>query len=214
MVQKIQDDLKTMTRRIANSSKVNIQKIDFSPYYEDRVEKTVKYTIKKNKKDWIEYQEDSVSNFIKKYSKYQVGDTLYVRETFAKCNCGECEVCKRGTGIIYKADIRAGSHTFFYTVDEDSGIKWKPSIFLPKDDARIFLEVTNVKLEYLQEISDADCMAEGITWYPPLGHNDPYDNYTKQEVFATLWDSLNKARGFGWNVNPPIFAYTLKKVKV
>lgn len=71
---------------------------------------------------------------------YSVGDLLYVRETFY--------VCMDGT-IVYRADCDSGY------------IGWKPSIHMPKKYARIWLEVTGVRVEQVQSISEEDARAEG-----------------------------------------------------
>lgn len=78
---------------------------------------------------------------------YQTGDILYVRETF----------------------IQAALHIFWYKADDKSwmpkGLRWKPSIHMPKEAARIWLNVTNVRLERLQEITGESALAEGADKY-------------------------------------------------
>lgn len=88
-------------------------------------------------------------------------------------------------------------------------LPWKPSIHMPKRFSRITLEVVSVRVERVQEISEADCMAEGVREYEyePTGDHprmigyvtdaDGPDEYgtaahhTPQEAFAKLWDSVN-----------------------
>lgn len=84
-----------------------------------------------------------VEDFIKQFSPYKPGDILYVRETF----------------------IQAAAHTFWYKADDKSwmseGLHWKPAIHMPKEAARIWLKVTDVRVERLQEITEDGAKAEG-----------------------------------------------------
>lgn len=89
-------------------------------------------------------------------SPYQPGDILYVRETF----------------------VQAAAHIFWYKADDKSWIdnknmRWKPSIHMPKEASRIFLRVTNVRVERLQEITEEQAKAEGICRL--------FDNMSKEE---------------------------------
>lgn len=143
------------------------------------------------------------------------GDILYVRETFQELksivNGIECN-------YAYKAD---GSSFGDYEIT-----KWKPSLFMPKEAARIFLQVTAVRAERLQEIGEADAIAEGIEslaegWYKhythsPSGYGDPsYDFPTTNypiHSFSTLWDSIN-AKKCPWDSNPWVWVYTFKRIE-
>lgn len=93
--------------------------------------------------------------------------------------------------------------------------KGRPSIHMPRAFARIALDVVSVRIERLQDITEADAVAEGVKH---LGPQSPYwRNYVlsrpdrheydftclnARDSFCTLWDSLNAARGFGWDTNP------------
>lgn len=72
--------------------------------------------------------------------------------------------------------------------------KWHPSIHMPKFCARIWLDVLSIRVAKLQDISEDDAIAEGISGGDWLG--DPIGE------FAKLWDSINKKRGYGWDKNP------------
>ncbi len=142
-------------------------------------------------------------------SKYQVGDKLYVRETFLIC---ESQTIPSGVPI-YKADVLGTFKETYY--------KWKPNIHMPKWAARIWFEVTNIRVERVQGISIEDITAEGVTFPKPyLGvgadgcpiesqHIDKDPWYFMQE----LWDSINKKRGFGWEANPWVWVIEFKRVK-
>lgn len=83
---------------------------------------------------------------------YQTGDILYVRETWSK-------------GLeryIYRADYSDTEK--FYRNGKEIEMKWKPSIHMPKEAARIWLNVTDVRVERLQEITEAGAEAEGANF--------------------------------------------------
>jgi len=123
-----------------------------------------------------------------------------------------------------------------YTWDWDSiPTRWRPSIHLPRWASRITLEVTGVRVERVQDISEDDAYAEGIeydvwdqapvarkydtedewfqTWSDELELG--YTNYVDlerlaRESFRTLWDSINAKRGYGWDANPWIWVVEFK----
>ena len=105
----------------------------------------------------------------------------------------------------------------------------RPSIFMPKWATRIWLRVKSVRVERVQDISDADAIAEGVAIldidtigrkvYPdyqvPKGflwqsHNQ---YYSAKQSFMTLWDSINEKRGYGWDANPWVWVVEFEKVK-
>ncbi len=97
--------------------------------------------------------------------------------------------------------------------------KWwarkRPSIHMPKWAARIWLEVTAVRVERVRDILDEDCEAEGIQqeWTcinPGTGSYAPENDV--QDDFRNLWNSLNEKRGHGWDTNPWVWAYTFKVI--
>jgi hypothetical protein len=74
---------------------------------------------------------------------------------------------------------------------------------MPRWASRITLEITNVRVQRLQEISEADAEAEGAPEHP-------YDHKT---AFRRIWDSINAKRGFGWDTNPFVWVLTFRKVQ-
>jgi hypothetical protein len=113
------------------------------------------------------------------------GDLLWARETW----------CPAGTvnGAAYCADAPAGS--------DQRGMGWRPSIHMPRWANRLTLEITEVRVERLQDISEADALAEGMTFPEGMAlGNDPIDAY------ARLWGQIN---GEGsWAANPWCWALT------
>ncbi len=155
-----------------------------------------------------------------KYVKppYQPEDILYVRETWNK-------------GLeryMYRADYSDTEK--FYQGGKEIEMKWHPSIHMPKEAARIWLKVTDVRVERLQEITEVQAQAEGIRGYSKDGNlykyavtDDWWINYhgkhkeiatgtwwqdmprTAREAFSYLWNSTIKKSDldlYGWNANP------------
>ena len=87
----------------------------------------------------------------------------------------------------------------------------RPSIFMPRWASRILLEVTDVRVERVQEIMEIDARAEGCR-YDDCNHLDPH-GFSAKDRFQTLWDSINAKRGFGWDVNPWVWCVSFKRIK-
>lgn len=127
-------------------------------------------------------------------------DRLWVRETWAEI----------GTGFIYRATD--GEH--------NEGHLWRPSIFMPRRASRITLEVTEVRVERLQDISEADAKAEGAELHDGLGvghtgwRHDRDHGFVyafARESFRALWESIN---GVGsWAANPWVWVISFNPMK-
>ena len=142
-----------------------------------------------------------------------VGDTLWVREAFATDIPG----CEEQSGITYRAD-----HIDPKGDGPANPIKWKPSIHMPRWASRISLEITDIQVERVQDISDSDVYAEGL---PEDGssYDDAiqalsaglpiHERTPERHWFRGLWDSINAKRGYGWDSNPWVLVIHFKKVK-
>lgn len=92
-----------------------------------------------------------------------------------------------------------GAYVYFKATDGDRRElryqKWRPSIHMPRWASRLTLEIVDIRVERLRDISEADAIAEGVkpTSHPSEGH---------KESFATLWDEINSKRDFSWQANP------------
>ncbi len=136
-------------------------------------------------------------------------DRLWVRETWSAPDACECpETCHVPSHVYYDADQSGYENARFN--------RRRASIHMPRWASRITLEVTEVRVERLASISREDAMAEGIDEY---GHDlktererDERRNRTAIENYRVLWDSLNTKRGYGWDVNPWVWAITFKRV--
>ena len=123
--------------------------------------------------------------FLKEKCKYKPGDRIWVRETWR-------------TQTSMSGDFRG----YYYKADDASNYKWNPSIYMPRVASRITLEIVDVRIERVQEISPADIKREGI---------DPDDSLII--AFSILWDSLNKKRGFPWDDDPWVWVISFKRIK-
>ena len=149
--------------------------------------------------------------------KYDVGDRLWVRETWCyKMTDGRYEYDANGNpSVYYRAtdpDVEAVDDDGMtkYRKDRSTASPWIPSIFMPYWASRIFLEITILRVERLQEISPWSIEAEGITSYvvnPLLRSADLKEQWVK------LWNSINAKRGYGWDVNPKVMVITFKMIK-
>ncbi len=134
---------------------------------------------------------------------YQPGDILYVRETWKRA----------ANGYYY--------YESWQKDDIADIIKWKPSIHMPRKAARIWLEVTNVRVERLQEITEDECIAEGIYKSSCRGCNAtfgcdvcPNEGYEEIEEFIELWNSTIKKNcldRYGWDANPWVWVVEFKR---
>lgn len=160
---------------------------------------------------------EDCDNIIKTY-QYQPGDILYVRETWVFQSCIECiyqmedESCMDGkTSTIYKDNNAESEGCYIYRADHlhPERITWRPSIHMPKEAARIWLKVKDVRVEPLQDMTLDDFLAEGVN-VRPEAFNDPENAYLQaKREFIEIWDStIKKAdRGmYGWDENPFVWA--------
>lgn len=135
---------------------------------------------------------------------YQPGDILYVRETWHKYikRVGKGEGCHLAGFYGYKASVKNS---------EDSNTPWKPSIHMPKEAARIWLKVTNVRVERLQDITTDQIEAEGVViWndYRPLNGEE------KLYAFSQLWVGTVKEvdiKRYGWESNPWVWVIEFER---
>ena len=202
MVQAILEGRKTQTRRIVKSEpKINddtdLELIpDWDGKYDDPLTLFFYYKGTKTRSIYYDCQ----------LPLAQIGDILWVRESFQYSD-------ELDEPFWYKQKYKED-----YTQEAFDRIKWKPSIHMPKEAARIFLEVTNVRVERLKDISEDDAIAEGIerVSIAPFVHR--FQNYLcnnkfigPKESFKTLWMKINGIDS--WNTNPWVWVYEFKVVE-
>ncbi|MBF0185361.1 MAG: hypothetical protein HQM06_13400 [Magnetococcales bacterium] len=135
------------------------------------------------------------------------GDRLWVRETFA--------MAQPGSLPVYRADAidkNGDAWPSIFPGDPDNEVRWTPSIHMPRSASRILLEITGIRVERLQDISEEDAQEEGsIEWMhhmkmPP----PPICSDTGRIAFTHLWESIN---GTGsWDANLWVWVVDFKKV--
>jgi len=140
---------------------------------------------------------------IAKFCPYgEPGDTLWVRETFSHNGLSSMN----GGQLFYKANEQYGKYT---------GIIWKPSIHMPRAAARIFLRITDIRIERLNDISEEDAIAEGIAieddghmcWH--YGYKD-FRFILPEESFESLWESISGKDS--WESNPWVWVISFEKI--
>jgi len=138
----------------------------------------------------------------------KLGDILYVRETWKKAP----------NGYYYYEDWQRN--------DIADVTKWKPSIHMPKEAARIWLKVTDVRVERLQEITEEQACMEGTNpwdeacyenngWHPTLSDPDSGGEPNMVDGFHKLWNSTIKKSDldrYGWEANPYVFVIEFVKI--
>lgn len=136
--------------------------------------------------------------------RYAVGDRLWVRETWtARMTHG---------WTIADARSRMYQEEILYYADHYESIDgWWPSIHMPREFSRLTLAVTEVRVQRLQDISEADAIAEGVTPQPHhsgrwIAGEDGWSFPSARNAYAVLWNGINAKRGFGWDTNPWVVA--------
>ena len=128
-----------------------------------------------------------------KLPRYAAGDILWVRETWSKDENGE---------YVYR--------TNYGTTEDDSFppsmFKWKPSIHMPREAARIFLKVTNVRVERLQDITEDEAIKEGAKAYGP----NNCSGTSARIAFAEIWDKTTTEHE--WRTNPWVWVIEFEKI--
>ena len=174
--------------------------------------------------EYIDDEERGLEEYIK--PPYRTGDILYVRETwnygFIDSNYRECapsDVWFEEDDWKNKGQKRFYPRRWFYKADpedeEDMRLlygRWRPSIHMPKEAARIFLKVTAVRVERLQEISSEDIDAEGCkewAYSATTGELLP----SEPTWFRIAWDGAYSGKGYGWDENPWVWVFEFEVIR-
>jgi hypothetical protein len=138
--------------------------------------------------------------------KYKVGDILWVRETWHP----KRHSFPIGEPFEYKATAKEDGNP----TDEP----WKPSIFMPKEACRIFLKLTDIRVERLNDISVSDAISEGIEKF---SNGSGFRKYHKKdkvhlvavnpiESYQSLWEKINGEKS--WSENPFVWVYKFEQI--
>jgi hypothetical protein len=195
MVRAILDGRKTQTRRTVKPQPPEGSRLWGMPKVWD------------DKRNLIFWREGDRSNYGKPL-QVEVGDIIWVRETFRPISESDTGF----TGIEFRAggmpddDTKAG-------LLHDGTDRWRPSIHMPRWASRIDLEVTAVRVERVQEISEEDAKREGATpvEYEGMEHPDnPWMSaQAHKDAFRNLWQSIYT----NWDANPWVWVYEFRRVK-
>ncbi|MCT7637028.1 hypothetical protein [Aliarcobacter butzleri] len=209
MVKAILDGRKTQTRRVVNKEYLGMADIDDNNIY-------------------VPNEDGGYINILRtSWSKYKVGDILWVRETWCYGSVvGDSDDYGNEELWLEQLQEHEDNEIVFYKADMDEALNqgvsfdevaWKPSIHMPKKYARIFRVVTKVKIERLQDMNIEDFLDEGIidlgfvVSSPSNGLNEYYE-YLKNK-WQILWNSTAK-KGYRLEDNPFVFVYEFEKVEV
>ena len=153
------------------------------------------------------------------FGKYVIGDRLWIRETWQKLQTWQ----EYGNQLYDIAnDDRHGFIEYKATNESEWDGKWKPSIYMPRSACRILLEITDVRIERLNDISEKDAIAEGIESIQLSGNEGNWwNNYQAKDIqsgyscpinsFKSLWQSIN-AKTQPWESNPWVWVVEFKRI--
>lgn len=202
MVKAILDGRKTQTRRVVNLKNNDLIFAGF-----------VISSTAKNREGCCAFgkSKECVLEFIK--PKYKVGDVLWVREPAKVTEINDYQDCFT---FKYLADNKEETLSYLDKWENEDGMtvpRWVENCQgVPngciKEMARIFLKVTNVRVERLQDITRRDIWCEGIR-VPCIGASLPMELYDK---WLELWNSTSKD-GYKWEDNPYVFVYEFERVE-
>ena len=144
------------------------------------------------------------------FAPYQPCDILYVRETWKVYEVGNppphCVI-----------EYKAGGMENFSKIIALPTVKgeWRPSIHMPKDAARLFLRVTDVRVERLQDMRLIDCMKEGVQLTLAEQGDLCIQGVRARDRFSGVWDSTIKPADlplYGWEANPWVWVIEFERV--
>lgn len=212
MVQAIIQGNKTQTRRVVKPQPKNQDYTprSFTDYFGNQFWEFRKSPIEVETKTW-------------ECPYGQVGDVLWVRESYLKPPQNITQKmlddgADTWPSFDHVADCELGDIEQY----KEWGWKVKPSIHMPKEACRLFLKITDIRVERLQDISEEDAIAEGVE---PVGFDQksqrvtryrgyPIDQgyfYNARESFATLWQSINGKDS--WNSNPWVWVISFERIE-
>lgn len=207
MVRAILDGRQTCTRRIVRP-----------PYFVDGDEndKRSLITLRTATKNSSLYRQ--IGQMPYPDAPYRMCDILYVRETWEHFECWNCEGDERGNcpnepqkSVL---DKTCGCYMYRATNEIRGDARWHPSIHMPKEAARIWLKVTDVRVERLQEITIDDIRKEGLE--PRFDVKDKFSDGIARGRFLELWNSTIKKSDldrYGWNASPWVWVIEFERCK-
>lgn len=213
MVQAILEGRKTQTRRIVKGIEgLNVYRAEPA---EDAYETLAEWDFFHGLFFFCEENSGFADAIQSLRAPYAVGDILWVRETWSTTDkCG-----------LFPNWPASFTHHYLYKADDPDCVaakeaRWYPSIHMPKEAARIFLRVTDVRVEHLREITVEGCAAEGI-WDDYKTHSEKYHENLKKaaypKAFSELWNSTIKKDDlpkYGWDANPWVWVIQFERCEM
>ncbi len=137
-----------------------------------------------------------------------IGDIIWVRETFFDSEANFV-LEAYAPDFIYKAD----NENFKLNGEQ---IKWQPSLFMPTKACRLWLKVTNVRVEKLQDITEDDAKNEGISWNKGIiqsgyGYDGSVTHISAKSCYKGLWNKINGKDS--WDANPFVWVYDFEVIR-
>lgn len=203
MVQAILEGRKTQTRRVLKPQPLVHNEVIKMPIPMDEYSKILKQYVKKGYTEI--YTKGVLQGMIAPKCPFgEVGDTIWVRETWQHTSEFGINNQDENAGYIYKASENGKDWE-----ENTEGWKWKPSIFMPKDACRIFLKITNIRVERLQDISELDAECEGAKKMQLEHLGGAFPNH--KSGFESLWQSINGKES--WDSNPYVWVIEFETIK-
>lgn len=150
-----------------------------------------------------------------------VKDKLHFGESVTRCPYGA-----PGDRLWVKERFGISGNGYFYETDSDGTVHhaWTSSRFMPCKASRITLEITDVRVERVQDIATDDAYAEGVEEDRVIEHQGRKVMQFKQHqpgvttisavaAYSSLWDSLNAKRGFSWESNPWCWVISFRRIE-
>ncbi len=224
MVKAILENKKSVTRRIIKNkySDADIE------WFENKYGRRLVYA--EHKTEPIKNDDGTTSHKLRAMEEikapYKVGDILYVRETW----------CDTDKDLNKDTDLEIGDCKYIFKVDDNGKSnpiieldvkRWRPSIHMPKEAARIFLKIIDIRAERLQDMDYEDFFKEGIREFTKDGVVKKYDTEPQmfkwrdmprspKKAFNELWNSTIPKGGFInlWESNPWVWVIEFERIKV
>lgn len=196
---------KTQTRRVLNPQPLS------DGYYEGDVDCTFVPAPASNQSAYFRFAASAVGGGAVRTEthdpRYAIGDRLYIREAWRTESSAYDDLSPSAMGgeetVIFEADAD-------WKLNKSVG-RLRQGMHMPRWASRITLIVTDVRVQRLQEISEADAWAEGVEDCREADGGRSIPGHGR-DLFQSLWDSLNASRGYGWDANPWLAAYTFRPV--
>jgi len=215
MVQAIPEGRKTMTRRTRGLEVINKNPDDFQFEWADFSLKlpwrfTQKFTVNE-----LSLKERNFNQEAIKCPYGEIGDRLWVKETSCFVSLEHAQDLLEGmhSQLVYKTSVH---EDWMKYAKEKYRYKWTPSIYMTRAACRIILEITNIGVERLIEISEEDARQEGIELIQRVyGSSYTWDNCvtfhgTAKLAFQNLWEKINGADS--WDFNPWVWIIKFKVI--